>query len=62
MRVREESRLTQVYGCHFQRWEELDFGVEIKNLVLDVLSSRCLLDNQVGMLIGQLDICMCIHI
>lgn len=51
MRVREESRLTQVYGCHFQRWEELDFGVEIKNLVLDVLSSRCLLDNQVGMLI-----------
>ena len=40
----------------FKKKNELGLGIEIRNLHLDVLSSRCLLYNQVGMLIRQLDI------
>lgn len=38
MRLREQSRLAQRYGCHFKKQEELGFGVEIRSLILDMLS------------------------
>lgn len=62
-RVREESRLTQGYCCHFQKWEKLGLaenpqgitsklglGVEIPSLNLGVLSSRWLLGIPMGVL------------
>ena len=54
VKAREESRLTQGYSCH--KKNELGLGIEIRNFILDVLSSRYLLDNQVGMLIRKLEI------